>query len=287
VFNIIDKKTLSAGVHLFKIEAKEIVRKHKAGQFIILRLHEKGERIPISIADVDKETGSILLLVQEVGKTSQEMGLLKEGDSILDVVGPLGHPTELPDNAVTVCVGGGIGMAPVHCIAKALKKRGNKVISIAGARTKELLTFQDELTDLSDELLIATDDGSFGQKGFVTDVLLRYIEDGNKVDEVFAIGPVPMMRAVCKLTEGYGIKTTVSLNPIMVDGTGMCGACRCTVGGETKFVCVDGPEFDGHQVDFEELTKRLKMYIKQETLSREKFIADHPSTCSCEVNNGS
>ena len=286
MFEITDKKTLSAGVHLFRIKAPEIVNKHKAGQFVILRLHEKGERIPISVADVDKRDGTLLLLVQEVGKTSEEMGTLKAGDGILDVVGPLGHPTELLENATTVCVGGGIGIAPVHCIAKALKGKGNKVISIVGARTKELLTFQSELSKVSDELIISTDDGSFGHKGFVTDILLSLIQKGEKIDEVFAIGPVPMMRAVCKLTEGYKIKTTVSLNPIMVDGTGMCGACRATVGGVTKFACVDGPEFDGHKVDFAELTKRQKMYLKEETASRENFHKKHPSTCACEVKHG-
>ena len=283
MYEITDKKTLSAGVHLYKIKAPAIVKKHKAGQFIILRLHEKGERIPISVADVDHSDGTILLLVQEVGRTSQEMGLLKAGDSILDVVGPLGHPTELPENATTVCIGGGIGMAPVHCIAKALKARGNKVISIVGARTKELLTFQDELHAISNDVLISTDDGSFGQKGFVTDVLLQLIEKGEKIDEVFAIGPVPMMRAVCNLTKGYGIKSTVSLNPIMVDGTGMCGACRVSIDGVTKFACIDGPEFDGHSVDFAELTQRLKQYLTQETESREEFIKAHPSSCKCEV----
>ncbi len=286
MFKITSKETLSAGVHLFKVKAAEIVKKHKAGQFVILRLHEKGERIPISVADVDHDTGELLLLVQEVGKTSEEMGTLREGDSLLDVVGPLGQPTQLPDNATTVCIGGGIGMAPIHCIAKALHKMGNKVISIVGSRTKELLTFQEELKAISDELIITTDDGSFGRKGFVTDALLALIEKGEKIDEVFAIGPVPMMRAVCRLTQGYGIRTTVSLNPIMVDGTGMCGACRVTIGGETKFVCVDGPEFDGHKVDFDELTKRLKMYIDQERISREKFVSEHPVTCGCEVKSG-
>ncbi len=285
MFKITDKKTLSAGVHLFRIEAPEIVKKHKAGQFIILRLHEKGERIPISVADVDKKNGELLLLIQEVGKTSEEMGTLKAGDSLLDVVGPLGHPTELPTNETTVCIGGGIGMAPIHCIAKTLHKTGNKVISIVGARSKELLTFQDELTDISDQLIVTTDDGSFGQKGFVTDALSRLIEGGEKIDEVFAIGPLPMMRAVCNLTKGYNIKTTVSLNPIMVDGTGMCGACRATVDGKTVFACIDGPEFDGHKVNFDELGKRQRMYINEERISRDKYQAEHKhtcDTCGCE-----
>lgn len=283
MFKITDKKTLSAGVNLFKIKAPDIAKKHKAGQFVILRLYEKGERIPISVADADTKTGELLLLIQEVGKTTEELGLMNVGDSILDVVGPLGHPTTLPNNAVTVCIGGGIGTAPIHCIAKALKAKNNKVITITGSRTKDLLTFQDELAKISDRLIVATDDGSFGKKGFVTDALLELINSGEKIDEVFAIGPVPMMRAVCNLTKNYNLKTTVSLNPIMVDGTGMCGACRATVGGETKFVCVDGPEFDGHKVDFAELTKRLKIYVKEETTSREKFISEHPSNCRCEV----
>ncbi len=267
MFTIVEKQTLAPTVHRMVIRAPEIARKHRAGNFVILRIHEKGERIPLTVADKDPEAGTITLVFQAVGKTTSELATLEAGDALLDLAGPLGKPTHIERfDGVTVCVGGGIGVAPVHPIACALKKAGNRVISIIGARTKELLIMEEEMRRASDELFVATDDGSYGHHGFVTDVLKDVIEREGKenVALAVAIGPVPMMRACCKVTEPYGVHTVVSLNPIMVDATGMCGACRVTVGGQTKFACVDGPEFDGHQVDFDELSKRLRAYVEDE-----------------------
>jgi len=267
LFTIVEKQTLAPTVHRMVLRAPEIARKHRAGNFVILRIHEKGERIPLTVADKDPEAGTITLVFQAVGKTTSELATLGAGDARLDLAGPLGKPTHIEKfDGVTVCVGGGIGVAPVHPIACALKEAGNRVISIIGARTKELLIMEEEMRRASDELFVATDDGSYGHHGFVTDVLKDVIEREGKenVALAVAIGPVPMMRACCKVTEPYGVHTVVSLNPIMVDATGMCGACRVTVGGETKFACVDGPEFDGHQVDFDELSKRLRAYVEDE-----------------------
>lgn len=267
MFTIVEKQTLAPTVHRMVLRAPEIARKHRAGNFVILRIHEKGERIPLTVADKDPEAGTITLVFQAVGKTTSELATLGAGDALLDLAGPLGKPTHIEKfDGVTVCVGGGIGVAPVHPIACALKEAGNRVISIIGARTKELLIMEEEMRRASDELFVATDDGSYGHHGFVTDVLKDVIEREGKenVALAVAIGPVPMMRACCKVTEPYGVHTVVSLNPIMVDATGMCGACRVTVGGETKFACVDGPEFDGHQVDFDELSKRLRAYVEDE-----------------------
>ncbi|GAB4263166.1 MAG: sulfide/dihydroorotate dehydrogenase-like FAD/NAD-binding protein [Deferrisomatales bacterium] len=267
MFEIVEKQVLAPTVYRLVIAAPEVAKKHRAGNFIMLRVHEHGERIPLTVADKDAGRGTITLVFQAVGKTTSELGELAVGDGLLDVVGPLGKPTHIEKfPGVTVCVGGGIGVAPVHPIACALREAGNRVISIIGARTQELLILEDEMRRTSDELLVATDDGSYGHHGFVTDVLQQVIEREGKdnVSLVMAIGPVPMMRACCKVTQPYGVRTEVSLNPIMVDATGMCGACRVTVGGETKFACVDGPEFDGHQVDFDELTKRLRTYLDDE-----------------------
>ncbi|GAB6062832.1 sulfide/dihydroorotate dehydrogenase-like FAD/NAD-binding protein [Deferrisoma palaeochoriense] len=278
MFTIVEKQTLAPTVHRMVIQAPEIARKHRAGNFVILRIHEKGERIPLTVADKDPEAGTITLVFQAVGKTTSELGTLKAGDALLDLAGPLGKPTHIERfDGVTVCVGGGIGVAPVHPIACALKEAGNRVVSIIGARTKELLIMEDEMRRASDELLVATDDGSYGHHGFVTDVLKQVIEREGKenVSLVVAIGPVPMMRACCRVTEPYGVHTVVSLNPIMVDATGMCGACRVTVGGETKFACVDGPEFDGHQVDFDELAKRLRMYVEDERRAMQIWSEQH------------
>ncbi|GAB4272149.1 sulfide/dihydroorotate dehydrogenase-like FAD/NAD-binding protein [Deferrisoma sp.] len=278
MFTIVEKQTLAPTVHRMVIQAPEIARKHRAGNFVILRIHEKGERIPLTVADKDPEAGTITLVFQAVGKTTSELGTLKAGDALLDLAGPMGKPTHIERfDGVTVCVGGGIGVAPVHPIACALKEAGNRVVSIIGARTKELLIMEDEMRRASDELLVATDDGSYGHHGFVTDVLKQVIEREGKenVSLVVAIGPVPMMRACCRVTEPYGVHTVVSLNPIMVDATGMCGACRVTVGGETKFACVDGPEFDGHQVDFDELAKRLRMYVEDERRAMQIWSEQH------------
>jgi len=272
VFRIVEKEELCPKVHRFRIEAPRLVQKAQPGQFVILRKDERGERVPMSIGGLDKEKGILTVVIQEVGKTSGAMNRMKAGDSFLDVVGPLGIPSHVEKFGRVICIGGGVGIPPIYPIAQALKAAGNRVEAIIGARTKDLLIFVDELTTASDELHIATDDGSYGTHGFVTTVLENLMDDGTPIDFIMAIGPVPMMKAVSAATRPKKIKTWVSLNPIMVDGTGMCGACRVTVGGKTKFACVDGPDFDAHQVDFDEMTSRLKMYQKQEKIAYDKFL---------------
>jgi ferredoxin--NADP+ reductase len=283
LFEILENQTLAPTVYRLVLRAPEVARKHRAGNFVMLRIHEKGERIPLTVADKDPEAGTLTLVFQAVGKTTTELGELPVGSRLLDLAGPLGRPTHIEKfPGVTVCVGGGIGVAPVHPIARALRDAGNRVVSIIGARTQELLILEDEMRRASDELLVATDDGSYGHHGFVTDVLRQVIEREGKdrVSLVMAIGPVPMMRACCKVTREYAVPTEVSLNPIMVDATGMCGACRVSVGGETKFACVDGPEFDGHQVDFDELTQRLRIYLDDEKRAMQVFHEGHAHRCS-------
>lgn len=253
------------------IDAPAIAGKRKAGQFIVLKIDEKGERIPLTIVDSDAERGAITIIFQIVGKTTAKLATLNSGDGINDLQGPLGQPTEIENFGTVVCVGGGVGVGVVYPIAVALREAGNRVISIIGSRTKELLILEQETKDVSDRLIVTTDDGSYGFHGFVSQALENLIQEGEKIDRVFAIGPVPMMRVVCNVTKPHGIKTIVSLNSIMVDATGMCGACRVSVGGETKFTCVDGPEFDGHDVDFDLLASRLRMYVDQEKEAFEKF----------------
>ena len=267
---IIQKRMLSPNVGWLEVEAPQIAKKRKAGQFIILRIDEQGERIPLTIADSNPEKGTITLICQSIGKTSTQLNSLQAGDTIRDIAGPLGQPSHLENFGTAVCVGGGVGIAVTYPIAKALKELGNTVISILGARTKDLLILEDEMRGASDEVRIATDDGSYGVKGFVTDQLKALIQE-RKVDFVLAIGPTIMMKAVSNVTREFGIKTMVSLNSIMIDGTGMCGGCRVTVGGRAKFVCVDGPEFDGHQVDFDELMLRQRMYLTEERQSLDQF----------------
>ncbi len=252
---------------LFEIEADHIARRGQAGQFIILRVNDEGERIPLTIAHRDPDKGTITLVFQVVGKTTEMLADLKVGDEIHDLAGPLGKATEIPTGKTVVCVGGGIGNAVVWPQVQALKEAGNKTIAILGARTKELLILEDEIRSMADETIITTDDGSYGKKGMVTHALVDVIERGEHIDEVITIGPVVMMKFVCKTTEPYGIPTQASLNPLMVDGTGMCGACRVSVGGKTRFACVEGPEFDGHQVDFDELITRLGYYKPEEQVS--------------------
>ena len=266
---IIEKRMLSPNVGWFEIEAPQIAKKRQAGQFIILRIDETGERIPLTISDSDPEKGTIVLICQSVGKTSMQLNNLKVGDIILDIAGPLGKPSHLENFGTAVCIGGGVGIAVIYPIAKALKELGNTVISILGARTQELLILENEMCSVSSEVRITTDDGSYGAKGFVTDQLQQLIDE-RQVDFVLAIGPTIMMKAVSNLTRPYNIKTMVSLNPIMIDGTGMCGVCRVSVGGETQFVCVDGPEFDGHQVDFDLLMLRQRMYLDNEKQALER-----------------
>lgn len=264
MYEILDKQGLSETVKLMKIKAPLVANKAQPGQFIILRIDEEGERIPLTIADFDRKQGTITIIFMEVGKTTKELGKLDKGDKLLNFLGPLGMPSEVENYGTVVCIGGGVGIAPLYPIVRALKQQGNKIISILGARNKELLLLEDQIEQYSDQLFITTDDGSKGHKGFVSDILQQLIDEGTKINLVMAIGPVIMMKVVANLTKKYDIKTLVSLNPIMVDGTGMCGGCRVTVGGEVKFACVDGPEFDGHQVDFDNLMLRNRRFIQDE-----------------------
>ncbi|MEW6308220.1 MAG: sulfide/dihydroorotate dehydrogenase-like FAD/NAD-binding protein [Bacillota bacterium] len=263
MFRILDARTLTPVTKLFVVEAPLVARKTQPGQFIILRLHERGERIPLTIADFDPQAGTVTIVFQEVGKSTRELGVLRAGDAIRDFVGPLGVPADLPGHGTVVCVGGGVGVAPVLPKAKAMHEAGVKVISIIGARSRDLLILEEEMRAVSAALHICTDDGSYGRKGFVSEVL-KDVLAGGQVDEVVAVGPLPMMRACVEVTRPLGVKTWVSMNTIMVDGTGMCGACRLTVGGKTKFCCVDGPMFDGHEVDFAEAMRRNLIYAEEE-----------------------
>ena len=266
MFNILRKEELSDQITLLEIEAGDIARKAKPGNFFILRTHEQGERVPLTIADFDRNRGTITAVFQKVGKSTHHLGSLNEGDFITDVVGPLGNNSHIANFGKVVCVGGGVGIAPVYPIAKALKEAGNKVTSIIGARSKSILFWEEKMRNVSDDLIITTDDGSYGTKAVVTSPL-EDILSSEKVDLVIAIGPAIMMKFVCKTTERYKVKTIVSLNSIMIDGTGMCGGCRVEIGGETKYTCVDGPEFNGHEVDFDLLMNRLQGYIDEEKMA--------------------
>ncbi len=271
MFPIVAAEWLGPDVKKFRIKAPRIAKKQRAGQFVIVRVHEKGERIPLTIAGSDVNEGTITLIVQGVGKTTKLMNMLEAGDAIADVVGPLGKPSEVKLYGTVVVVGGGVGTAIAYPTARAMKEAGNKVISIIGARTKELVILEKEVKEVSDELIITTDDGSYGRKGLVIEPLREKLEAGEKIDFVLAIGPIPMMAAVAETTRPFGVKTVVSLNSIMVDGTGMCGGCRVLVGGEARFACVDGPEFDAHQVDFQILGKRNALYRQQEQEALRRF----------------
>ena len=272
MFKILEKREMADNtVCHFKIEAPLIAKKAQPGQFVMLRPNETGERIPLTMAGTDPAQGTIDIIFQVVGKTTALLRTFQEGDAILDIIGPLGRPTHLEKLGTVICVGGGTGIAVLYPITRGLQETGNHVISIIGARTKDLLIMEDYMKNVSDELLITTDDGSYGRHGFVTDALKDLLDERRDVKLVVGIGPVPMMKFVCKTTQPYGVKTFVSLNAIMVDATGMCGACRVTVGGKTQFCCVDGPEFDGHQVDFDELIKRQAAYLKEERQSYEHF----------------
>ena len=262
-YKILSKKEFCPNQYEITIEAPYVVRNAKAGQFIIFRAEENGERVPLTIADVDKEKGELTIVFMAVGYTTKKLAELEVGDELVDLVGPLGKPTHIEKYGTVVCIAGGYGAAPCYLIAKAFKDAGNKVYMIMGARTKDLIFWQDKMKNACTELYITTDDGSLGIKGFGTTVL-KEIMDREKVDYAIAVGPMPMMRAVAEITRGTGIKTEASMNPIMVDGTGMCGACRLTVGGETKFACVDGPDFDAHQIDFDEVINRTRIYKDEE-----------------------
>lgn len=269
---ILHKESLIPGkTSKLVLHAPQIAQKGRPGHFVMLRMHAKGERIPLTIADTDPASGTITIVYLVLGKSTAVLEELKTGDEILDVCGPLGHPTHIEKRGTVVCVGGGTGIAAMHHIAKGHSRAGNRVVGIIGARSKDLLLFEKELSSFADELLISTDDGSYGHKGLVTDLLRDRLEKDKSVFEVVAVGPVPMMAAVAETTRPFGVKTTVSLNPIMVDGIGMCGACRVSVGGKTKFACVDGPEFDGHEVDFPELRRRLSAYREQEKISFDSY----------------
>jgi len=264
MFKVVKREEMSEGnVILNEIEAPKIARKAKPGQFVILKVGEEGERIPLTMAESDAEKGTITVIYMVVGKSTALFKTLQVGDSYQDIIGPLGKPTHIEKLGKIVCVGGGTGIAVLHPITRAMKEIGNHVISIIGARSKDLLILEDKMKAASNDLRVCTDDGSYGHHGFVTEVLKEILEK-EKIDQVVAIGPVPMMKFVSLITKQYNVPTLVSLNPIMVDGTGMCGGCRVTVGGKTKFACVDGPEFDGHQVDYDELMLRLQAYCEDE-----------------------
>jgi ferredoxin--NADP+ reductase len=273
MYKIINAKFLAEDIKRFDIEAPLIAKKRLAGQFVIIRLDEHGERIPLTIADSDIGKGTITLIVQGIGKTTKQLNMLESGDTIMDVVGPLGLPSHIEKFGTAISIGGGVGTAIAYPTAVALKEAGNHVITINGARSKDLVILEEEMKAVSNESYVTTDDGSYGFHGFVTQKLQALIEEGKKIDFVLAIGPIPMMKAVAEVTKPHGIKTVVSLNPIMVDGTGMCGGCRVIIDGKSQFACVDGPEFDAHLVDFKNLTDRNKMYNVFEKSSLEKF--DH------------
>jgi ferredoxin--NADP+ reductase len=273
VFEIVEARSLARGIKLFVVKAPRIARKQQPGQFVILRLDDCGERIPLTIADADPAAGTVTIVVQAIGKTTMLLSMLEAGDSILDMVGPLGKPSEIENFGTAVVVSGSVGTAMAYPTARELKRAGNKVISIVGARSKDLLVLEDEVRAVSDETYVVTDDGSYGDKGLVTDKLKELVAAG-KVNYVLAVGPVPMMRAVANLTAPSKIKTMVSLNSIMVDGTGMCGGCRVLVNDSSQFACVDGPEFDATQVNFEVLMQRNNMYREQERASIERLQAD-------------
>ncbi len=277
MFRILEKREMAEKtVCEFKIEAPDIARKAKPGQFVVIRANETGERIPLTMAGADPEAGTINIIFQVVGKTTALLRSFGEEDEILDIIGPLGVPTHVEKLGTVICVGGGTGVAVMYPITKAYKEAGNHVIAIIGARTKDLLILEEEMKAASHDLRVTTDDGSYGHHGFVTDVLKQILDEGDDVKLVVGIGPVPMMKFVCKMTKEYDVKTVVSLNPIMVDATGMCGACRVSVGGRTRFCCVDGPEFDGHQVDFDELVKRQRAYLTEEKVSMDTFMGGTP-----------
>jgi len=278
LYKILLKQELALNTHLFKIEAPAVAKKAQPGQFVVVRVDENGERIPLTVADWNKEEGSITTVVSEVGTTTSKLAELKQGDFILNFVGPLGLPAHIDKFGTVLCVAGGVGVAPIMPVARAMKKKGNSVISILGARSKNLVFWEDELHSVSDQLIVTTDDGSYGRKGVVTEPLKELLESDLKVDRVIAIGPSIMMKFCARTTEPFGVKTIVSLNSIMVDGTGMCGCCRVSVNGVTKFTCVDGPDFDGHQVDWDLLFARQRIYLDEEKLSFEQWQSQHGNT---------
>jgi len=274
VYRILAKRTLGPEIREYVIEAAAVARVARPGQFIVLRLHEQGERIPLTIVNTDPDAGSVTLVVQELGKTTREMGdRFHEGDSVLDFVGPLGRPSEIEDYGTVVCVGGGVGIAPLYPIARALGQAGNIVVGIVGYRSRDVMLYHDEFAAACDELIVMTNDGSYGGKGFVSDPLREILESGRPIAHVWAIGPAIMMKVCSEITKEFDVPTTVSLNSVMIDGTGMCGGCRVDVGGTPRFACVDGPEFDGHKVDFDLLIARQGYYAEEEACSLDRYLA--------------
>lgn len=269
---ILEKKFLSENVVKLVVEAPQVAQKQNPGQFVIVRVDEKGERIPLTIADADKEQGAITLIIQKVGTSSHKISLLSAGDSLLDVSGPLGRPTHVTKVGTVLACGGGVGIAPLFPIARAFKQAGNRLVTVLGARTRELLILEDEMSAFADETIVMTDDGSYGKKGVIT-IGIEEVLQREPVQLAVAIGPAVMMKFVALLTKKYRVPTIASLNTIMVDGTGMCGACRVSVGGKTRFVCVDGPEFDAHEIDYDEMIKRLNTYKAEEKSSYDGFLA--------------
>lgn len=268
MYRILDREDLTSEIHLLKIEAPRVAKKAQAGQFIIVRIDEKGERIPLTIADWDGKEGSVTIVFMEVGTSTRKLASLNIGDSIVDFVGPLGRPTEIERFGTVACVAGGFAIATIMPIARTMRKAGNRVVSIMGFRTKNLVFWEERLDSVSDELIVTTDDGSYKRKGLVTEPLKELLQE-TRIERVIAIGPTVMMKFCSLTTKPFGVKTIVSLNPIMVDGTGMCGCCRVSVSGETKFACVDGPDFDGHEVDWDLLMKRQRTYLDEEKESLE------------------
>ncbi|MHB1004271.1 MAG: sulfide/dihydroorotate dehydrogenase-like FAD/NAD-binding protein [Chloroflexota bacterium] len=269
MYEIVYREDVAPRIHLFRIAAPAVARKAQAGQFVMVRSHEHGERIPLTVADFDREAGTVTIVFMEVGKTTTEMAMLKAGDSLATFVGPLGNPTEIEKFGTVMVVGGGFGTATLLPVVRAMKEAGNHVITVVGFRTKDLIFYADRLAPYSDELIVSTDDGSYGYKGVVTLPIKEMLEAGRKIDRVLAVGPAIMMKFVSKTTEPFGVPTIVSLNPIMIDGTGMCGGCRVSVDGQTKFVCVDGPEFEGHKVDWDLLFARQRLYLEEEKAALE------------------
>lgn len=289
MFKILSAAQIAPGIKRFVIEAPRIARKHEAGQFLILRLDERGERIPLTIESADAERGTISIVVQAVGKTTYQLNAMNAGDSIQDVVGPLGKASEIKNFGTAVIVGGGVGTALAYPTTVALKRAGNRILTILGGRNRDLVILEDEMRAVSDALYVTTDDGSYGDKGLVTDKLRELIAGEERIAMVLAVGPVPMMKAVADLTRDKGIRTVVSLNPIMIDGTGMCGGCRVLVGGKSQFACVDGPEFDAHDVNFEVLMQRNKMYREAEKRSLEEYqrgLRENAEPSICLVGGG-
>jgi ferredoxin--NADP+ reductase len=277
VYEILVREDLAPVTKLFDVRAPAVAHKARAGQFVIVRIDEEGERVPLTIADYDRERGTIALVFQEVGKTTMQMGTMQPGDTFASVTGPLGEPSEVENFGTVLCVGGGVGIAPIYPIARDLKEAGNTVLSIIGARNQDLLFWEEKMRLVSDELIVCTDDGSYGRKSLVTIPMKEMLEAGRPIKQIWAIGPAIMMKFCALTTQPFGVPTLVSLNSIMVDGTGMCGACRVEVGGQTRFVCVDGPEFDGHQVDWDQLLARQRIYLEQEKEAVERW--EHECQC--------